>query len=70
MKHLVDKLYGNYTEMLRALLNKSTALRPLTSHLTNHPRKTNKTCGTLMEEQGRRHMEYFPKDFHIWTCQG
>ena len=33
--------------------HKTTAVGPLTSHLTIYPCKTSKRCGALMEKQGR-----------------
>ena len=49
--HRMKKLYMFYKRMLGAVLNKSwkkhphtIVVRPLASHLTNHPSKTNKTC--------------------------
>ena len=50
-KRLEKKLDGKYRRMVPVDLNKSckqhsteTSVRPLTSHLSNHSRKTNKTC--------------------------
>ena len=39
--HLDKNLDGNYTKML-------DAIGPLTSHLTNHLRKSNKMCWALL----------------------
>ena len=55
------KLGGNCTRMLRAILNKSWKQPPtkqqMYHHLLpiskNHPSKTNKICGILLEKQGR-----------------
>ena len=33
----------------------TTSIRPLTSHLKNHPSKTNQTRGTMLEKHGRTH---------------
>ena len=46
-----------------------TPTRSLTSHPTNHPSMTNKTCGTLLEKQGQTHKWRFPMDPYTWTCQ-
>ena len=53
----VKKRDGDYTRMIFAVLNKSckqvpktAAIRPLTSHLTNHPIKLNKTCWRSNDE--------------------
>ena len=40
---------------------------PLTSHLKNHPSKTNRTCGTLLEKQGRTHKRRSSMDPKRWT---
>ena len=43
-----SKLYKNAAycleQILEAALHKTTAIRPLTFHLTNHPSKMHKTC--------------------------
>ena len=55
-KCLEKKLDGNYTRMLRAILNKywrphkAPAVRPPTIHHENYPSETNQTCGTLPEK--------------------
>ena len=62
-KRLEKKLDGNYTRMLRAILNKSwrqhphktPTIRPPTSHHQNYPSLTNQTHRTLLEKQGRAH---------------
>ena len=58
-KHIGEKLHKNamiYCEqILERTNNEKTAVRPLSSHITNHPSKTNKTCGTLPEKQRRTH---------------
>ena len=77
IRRIKKKLDGNYTRMLRAILNKSwkqhpheaTAERPLSSHLKNHP---NQTCSTLLEKQGRTHkwrssMEPFHIDVPVFA---
>ena len=47
----------------------STAVRPLTSYLKNHPCKTNETCGTQLETQRRTHKWHYSIDHNSWTCQ-
>ena len=42
-------------QILEAILNETTAVQPLTSHLKNHLSKTKKTCGTLLKMQERTH---------------
>ena len=76
-KRVEKKLNRNYTRLLRAILYKSwkqhpletIAVQPLTSHLKNHPNQTNKTCGTLLEKQGRTHKWRSSMDPFTWTCQ-
>ena len=73
-KRLEKKLDGNYTRMLRAILNKSwrqhptrpQTIRPPASHHENYPSQTNQTCRTLLEKQGRAHKGCTPMDPHIW----
>ena len=36
-------------QILEAAPHDSTAVQPLTSHHTDHPNKTNKTCRTMLE---------------------
>ena len=75
MKRREKKLNGDYTSMLHTVLNKSksqhstqtAAVRPLTSHLTNQPNKTNKTCWALSEKQGRTQKRRFLMDSCTWT---
>ena len=67
MHHLdANKTHGekdrwNYISMLRAILNKyctipnkTAAVWSLTSHLTNHLSKTNKTCWVLQREIAKK----------------
>ena len=74
--HHIDsnkKQDGNYTIMLRAILNKSphelTTVQTLTTHLRNHPNKMNKTCGALLEKQKRTHKWRSSMDLYTWACQ-
>ena len=39
-----------FEQILEAAAYKTAVVRPLTSHLTNHPSKMNKTCFALLEE--------------------
>ena len=81
------ELYKNPTSYLEKILEatpyKTTAVWPLTTHLKNHPSKTNKTYGTQQEKQGRTHkwrssmdasvladqQELFPVNFYPLTHQ-
>ena len=76
-KRLEKKLDGNYTRMLRAILNKSwqhhpheapTVRSPTTYH-ENYPSKTNQTCRTLLEKQGRNRKRCTPVDPRIWPIK-
>ena len=72
-----EKVNKNYTRILRAVLNKSwkqhslktAAVRPLTYSLTNHPRKTNKTCSTVLRKQGQTRNRRSLMDSDTWTHQ-
>ena len=60
-KRLEKKLDGNYTRMLRAILNKSWRQHPTrhqlygppASYHENYSSLTNQACRTLLEKQGR-----------------
>ncbi len=54
-KRLEKKLDGNYTRMLRAILNKSWRQHPTRHQLYGHLPWTSQTCRTLLEKQGRTH---------------
>ena len=47
------ELHKNATSYSEQRKEATTAVWPLTSHLKNHPNKTNMTCKTLLEKQGR-----------------
>ena len=51
------ELHKNTVSCLQNILgtasHKTTVVRPLTFHLTNHSSKTNGTCMVLLENQGR-----------------
>ena len=44
-----------FEQILEATFHKTAAIRPFTSHITNHLRKTNKTLGSMLKKQGRTH---------------
>ena len=58
-----------FEQILETIPHETTAVWPLTSHLKNHPRKTNKTCGTLMEKQGQTHKWHSSMNPYLWMCQ-
>ena len=76
-KRLERRLDGNYTRMLRAVLNKSWRQHPtrlqLYGHLPpitkNYTSSTNQTRRTLLEKQGRAHKRCTPVDPHSWMCK-
>ena len=81
-KRLERRLDGNYTRMLRAVLNKSWAttphetptIRTLAPHHKNYTSSTNQTRGTLLEKQGRAHKRCTPcgpplMDVQVWDDQ-
>ena len=76
-KRLERRLDGNYTRMLRAVLNKSWRQHPtrlqlyghLPPHHENYKSSTNQTRGTLLEKQGRAHKRCTPVDPHTWMCK-
>ena len=73
-KRLEKKLDGNYTRMLRAILNKSWRQHPTNHQLYGHLSPTTKTlqvrrtrhAGTLLEKQERAHKWCSPMDPQIW----
>ena len=76
-KRLERRLDGNYTRMLRAVLNKCWRQHPTRLHLyghlpphhENYTSSTNQTRRTLLEKQGRAHKRCTPVDPHIWMCK-
>ena len=76
-KRLERRLDGNYTRMLRAVLNKSWRQHPtrlqlyghLPPHHKNYTSSTNQTRRTLLEKQGRAHKRCTPVDPHSWMCK-
>ena len=77
-KRLERRLDGNYTRMLRAVLNKSwrqhptetPTIRTLAPHHKNYTSSTNQTRRTLLEKQGRAHKQctllWTP---NTWMCK-
>ena len=76
-KRLEKKLNGNYTRMLRAILNKSWRQHPTRHQLYGHWSPITKTIQvrrtrhrrTLLEKQGRAHKWCTPMDPHIWPSR-
>ena len=74
-KRLKKKLDGNYTRMLRAILNKSWWQHPtrhqLYGHLPPIPKtiQVRRTRHTLLEKQGRAHKWCTPMDPLIWPSK-
>ena len=76
-KRLEKKLDGNYTRMLRAVLNKSWRQHPRRHQLYGHLPPITKTIQvrrtrfreTLLEKQGRAHKWCTPMDPQIWPCK-
>ena len=74
-KSMDKKLYGNYTRILRAILNKSWRQHPTKQQLYGHlppitkTIQANQTCRILLEKQGRAHKWCFPMDLHIWPSR-
>ena len=56
-----------FEEILKATHYKTTAETSLTSHLTNHPSKTNKKCWAQLEKQGWAHEWLSSVDSHTRT---
>ena len=76
-KRLERRLDGNYTRMLRAVLNKSWRQHPTRLQLYGHLPPITKTIQvrrtrtrrTLLEKQGRAHKRCTPVDPHSWMCK-
>ena len=71
-KRLKKRLDGNYTRMLRTILNKSWRQHPTKHQLYRHLppiTKTIQTCRTLLEKQGRAHKWCIPMDPYIWPSK-
>ena len=76
-KRLERRLDGNYTRMLRAVLNKSWRQHPtrlqlygqLAPHHKNYTSSTNQTRRTLLEKQGRAHKRCTPVDPPLMDVQ-
>ena len=67
------ELYKNaiccFEQILETTLHKIATGWPLTSHLKNHPSKTNRICGALLEEQIWTHKQCSSMDPYTWMCQ-
>ena len=48
---------------------KTAVIRPLTTHLTNHPNITRKTHWALLENEEQTHKQCSPFESYIWTHQ-
>ena len=70
-KRLEKKLDGNYTRMLRAILNKSWRQHPTRYQLYGHLPPITKTIKVriLQEKQGRAHKWCTPMDPRIWPSK-
>ena len=76
-KRLEKKLDGNYTRMLRAILNKSWRQHPTRHQLYGHLPPITKTiqvrrtrhAGHCWEKQGRTHKRCTLMDPHTWPCK-
>ena len=67
--HMFGRLLIAVHVFARENPRETTAVWPLTSHLQNHPNKTNKKCGTLLKKQERTHKWRSPMDHFLCTCQ-
>ena len=54
-------------QILEAAPYKTAAVQLLTSHLTNHPSKTNEACLAMLENQGRTYKRLSPIDTPVLT---
>ena len=75
-KRLEKKLDGNYTRILRAILNKSWRLHPTRHQLYGHLPPITKTIqirrtrhAGLLEKQWRTHKRCTLMDPHTWPCK-
>ena len=60
---------SNIEQVLVATPYKAPTIRPPASHHENYPSKTNQTCRTLLEKQGRAHKWCTPMDPRIWSSK-
>ena len=60
-------LHKNAKSYFQQFFEATTAVWSLTSHLTNHPSKMNKTCGALLGKQGQTHKLRSSMNPYIWT---
>ena len=68
-KRMEKKLDGNYTRILRVILNKSWRAHPTKQQLYGHLPPMNQTCRTLLEKQERAHKWCSLMDTHIWPTK-
>ena len=65
------ELYMNsvcfFEQILEAVPYKTAVVQSLTSHLSNHPNKTNKTCWALLEKLEQIYKHYSLMDSYTWT---
>ena len=66
MKHSKKKLCS-FKQILVVAPYKTAIVWSLTSHLTSHSHKTNKTCWELLEKWRWTHNQS-SLDFYIWIC--
>ena len=77
-KRLKKKLDGNYTRMLRSILNKSWRQHPTRHQLYGHLPPITKTiqvrrtrhAGRCWRSRGRTHKRCTLMDPHTWPCEG
>ena len=56
-----------FEQIQEATSHKTASARPLSSHLTNHPSKMNKTCWPQLEKKRQTHKQCSSLDFYIWA---
>ena len=65
----VKKILGVVEQILEAATNETAVVRPLTSHLTNHPSKTSVTSSAELKKLGITHKRLSPMNFYTKTYQ-
>ena len=60
---------SNLEQVLAATPHKTPTVRPPASYHENYSSKTNQTCRTLLEKQGRTHKWCTLMDPHTWPCK-
>ena len=61
---------SNLEQVLAATPHKTPTVRPPASYHENYSSKTNQTCRTLLEKQGRTHKWWTLMDPHTWPSKG